>query len=416
LKITSNNFANQKFNIAAMLDTFVAVEKNQRKNLFVTALLLVTFFYTFAVHSAAGQNISATATVDFVVGGVPSSDTATANFLEDRLINFVVTESDGGSSVPVIVGMTEAVLQFTVTNTGNDVQDFLLLGLTTAPNPFGLPPASFTPAGLIRTFVESNVVANGYQSGSDTAIFIDDLNQNESRTVYVVADMPVAPSINTGDVSPVALVAQVAVGGVAGQGVVINADDNNRVSPAGLGYSNGTVDVPAGTPVSTPDTPATVETVFNDPAGFNPEDRSSVIPAAQDVVQNGQHSDVGAYEVLSPVSIVKSVTVIDTLGGTDPHPGATLRYQLDVTVAGNTAVDNLVINDVVPVNTSYTAGSMMLNGVAQTDLIDNPTDFSRAIDILSLPVVSIEVDLGQGNSIAVSPGTTNTITFEVTID
>ncbi len=200
------------------------------------------------------------------------------------------------------------------------------------------------------------------------------------------------------------------------QGAAINADDNNNISPEGLGYSNGTVDVPVGTPVVTPDTPATVETVFNDPAGSNAEDRSSVIPVAQDVAQNGQHSDTGAYEVLSPVSIVKSVTVIDTLGGTDPHPGATLRYQLDVTVAGNTAVDNLIINDVIPVNTTYAVGSIMLNGVAQTDLIDSPADFSRAIDILSLPVVSIEVDLGQGNSIVISPGSTNTITFEVTID
>jgi len=416
LKKPSNNFADQKFNIVPMLDIFVALEKSQRKNLFVSVLLLFTMFHAFAVHSAAGQNISATATVDFLVGGVPSSDTATANFLEDRLINFVVTESDGGSAVPVIVGMSNAVLQFTVTNTGNDVQDFLLLGVSTTPNPYGSPVASFTPAGLIRTFVESNVVADGYQLGSDTAVFIDDLNQNESRTVYVISNMPVAPAINTGDVSPVALVVQVAVGGTAGLGAVINADDNNHVSPEGLGYSNGTVDVLAGTPVSTPDTPAGVETVFNDPAGSNSEDRSSVIPAAQDVVQNGQHSDTGAYEVLSPVSIVKSVTVIDTLGGNDPHPGATLRYQLDVTVAGNTAVDNLVINDVIPVNTTYTAGSITLNGVVQTDLIDNPADFSRAIDILSLPVVSIEVDLGQGNSVAVSPGSTNTITFEVTID
>ncbi len=200
-----------------MLDIFVVVEKNQRKNIFVSALLLFTMFYAFAVHSAAGQNISATATVDYLVGGIPSSDSATANFLEDRLVNFVVTGADGGFSVPVIVGMNNAVLQFTVTNTGNDVQDFLLLGVSTTPNPYGLPVASFTPAGLIRTFVESNVVADGYQSGSDTAVFIDDLNQNESRTVYIVSDMPVAPVINTGDVSPVALVVQVAVGGVSGR-------------------------------------------------------------------------------------------------------------------------------------------------------------------------------------------------------
>ena len=399
MKSHSNNSVYQKFNIVPVLDIVVVVEKNQRKNLLVSALLLFTMFYAFAVHSAAGQNISATATVDFVVGGIPGSDTATANFLEDRLINFVVTEADGGSAVPVIVGMNDAVLQFTVTNTGNDVQDFLLLGLPTTPNPYGLPAASFTPSGFIDVFVESNVIADGYDVATDTAVFIDDLNPNESRTVYIVADMPVAPAIAIGDVSPVTLVAQVAIGGAAGQGAAINADDNNRISPEGLDYSNRTVNVSAGTPISIPDAANTIETVFNDPAGSNPEDRSSLIPAAQDVSQNGQHSDSSAYQVLSPVSIVKSVTVIDTLGGNDPHPGATLRYQLDVTVAGNTAVDNLIINDIIPANTTYTAGSIMLNGAVQTDIVDVPADFSRAVDILSLPVVSIEVDLGQGNKI-----------------
>ena len=157
-----------------------------------------------------------------------------------------------------------------------------------------------------------------------------------------------------------------------------------------------------------------METVFNDPAGANPEDVSSDLN--QDIAGNGQHSDTGAYQVSQIVVLSKSVTVIDTLGGNDPHPGATLRYQLNVSVAGNTPVSNLVINDPVPANTTYTVSSILLNGISQTDANDAPADYSRAIDILSLPVVSVEVDLSQGGTVSVAPGVTNVIIFEVTID
>ena len=57
-----------------------------------------------------------------------------------------------------------------------------------------------------------------------------------------------------------------------------------------------------------------------------------------------------------------------------------------------------------------------MNGVAQTDANDAPVDYSRAIDILLKPVVSIEVDLSQGGTVSVAPGVTNVIIFEVTID
>ncbi len=159
-----------------------------------------------------------------------------------------------------------------------------------------------------------------------------------------------------------------------------------------------------------------METVFNDPAGLNLEDISTIFSGAQDIVSNGQHSDAGAYQVMSPVIILKSVTVIDTVGGNDPHPGATLRYQLDVTVSGNTPVDNLIISDLIPVNTTYTDDSIQLNTVSQTDTDDAPIDYSRAIDILSKPVVSIEVDLSQGGTTPVLPGAPNIIIFEVTIN
>jgi uncharacterized repeat protein (TIGR01451 family) len=372
---------------------------------------IFSFLNSANVFAVAGDTITSIATVNYAIGGVPGSNNASASFVEDRRVNFFVTESNGGSAVPVITDMNNAVMQFTVTNTGNTVHDFLLTAANTSPNPFATPADNFDPlAGTMQVFVESGVTP-GYQLAEDTAVFIDELAVNVSRVVYIVADMPTQL---IGDVAAVALIAQIAEGGVASvEGAAINADTNGNISPAGL-FSNGATNMPAGIPNTISDSPLTMETVFNDPAGLNPEDIST--DGAQDVAANGQHSDASAYQVMSPVSILKTVTVIDTVGGTDPHPGATLRYRLEVSVSGNTQVDNLIISDVVPANTSYTDGSILLNGVVQTDVNDSPVDYSRAIDILSKPVVSIEVDLSQGGAASVAPGTTNIIIFEVTID
>ena len=379
----------------------------------VLAFLLFTSSLPFStnVYSAAGDIISSTSTVDYVIGGTIGSSSSTSSFVEDRIINFFVSEADGGLAVPVISDMTKAVMQFTVTNTSNDVHDFLLTARNTSPNPFGLPVDSFDPIPTsIQVFVESGVTP-GYQPLEDTAVYIDELAINVPQLVYVVADMP---TLVLDDVSAIALIAQIADGGAAvTEGTAINADDNGHISPAGV-FSNGGTTVAAGTPNTVPDSPLTMETVFNDQAGLNPEDIST--DGSQDVANNGQHVDAGAYQASSPVTIVKTLTVVDTVGGSDPHPGATLRYQLVVSVSGNTAVDNLIITDVIPANTSYTDASILLNGIAQTDADDAPTDFSRAIDITSKPVVSIEVDLSLGGTVAVTPGTTNTIIFEVTID
>lgn len=398
-----NKIATDAFNISAILNL------PARKNIYTSVVLMISMFVTTNIFAAAGDSISNTATINYVIGGVPGTGNASASFLEDRLINFSVSEDNGSAAVPVISDMTDAVMQFTITNTGNGVQDFLLTAVNTAPNPFGLPADNFDPL-TIQVFAESGVTP-GYQAVEDTAVFIDELVPNVPHVVYVVADLPTQV---IDDVSVIALITQIAEGGVVGsEGLVINADDNGNISPAGV-FGNGSTSVSAGTANTIPDSPSTMETVFNDPAGLSPEDVSTEL--VQDIARNGQHADTGAYQVMSPVAIVKTVTVIDPLGGTDPYPGSTLRYQLDVVVTGNTVVDNLVISDAIPANTTYTDNSIQLNGVAQTDANDAPVDYSRAIDILLKPVVSIEVDLSQGGTVSVAPGVTNVIIFEVTID
>ena len=365
--------------------------------------------------SAAGDVISNTATINYVSLGLslvqessPSGNLLTGvgngtatSFTEDRLINFSVVSVDA-AAVNVSSSQSAAFLSYTVTNNGNDVQDFLLTAINTA-TPFAANTDNFDPVPPMQVFVEDGSNA-GYLLAEDTQIFIDDLAIGATATVYVVASMPVTV---IGDAAAVALVAQVAEGGTAGQGAVISNDDNSHVSPAGT-YSNGAVTIPAGIANSVIDT-AGLETVFNDPAAVNPEDVDSA--SIQDVRANGQHSDVGMF-LIQAASVVlnKTVTVIDTIGGTDPHAGSTLRYQIDVVVTGVSNVNNLVITDVVPVNTTYTPSSLLLNGIVQTDAADAPVDYSEFNGSV------IIVDLSQAGAISVAPATPNLITFDVTID
>ena len=388
----------------------------------LTLVLVVTVFsFPRLANAAAGNTISNTATVNYIIGGLPEVQESSpfgntpsgigngiaTSFTEDRLINFTIVTNDA-AAVSANSGQTNAVLTFNVTNTGNGSQDFLLTAINTSPNPFALPADNIDPVSL-SVFVEVGPTP-GYQIAEDTATFIDELSVGASAIVYVVADIPVSA---TNDVAAISLVVQVAQGGAAGEGAVINNDDNGNVSPAGT-YSNGGTAVVAGTAVTNSNTTG-LEIIFNDPAGLSAEDVDSSGLSVQDSAKNGQHSDSGAFVVIVPAKVVinKTLTVIDTFGGTDPHQGATLRYQLDVIISGVGTVDDLIITDVIPANTTYTPTSIILNTFTQTDL-DFATD---GIDHAEFNGTDVIVDLSEAGAknltVADSP---ITIIFEVTID
>lgn len=392
---------------------------NLRGHDFTPLFALLLALISSPVFAAAGDVISNTASIDFVYLGnaltqesspfgnsLPGIGNGTpTTFTEDRLINFSVVSADA-TAVAVAALQTSAVLSFTVTNNGNAPQDFLLTAINTSPSPFVANTDNFDPLTPMQVFVEDGASA-GYLSSEDTQVFIDELAAGASATVYLVANIP-ATSI--GDAAAIALVAQIAEGGAAGQGAVISSDDNGHISPAGT-FSNGVVSVAAGTANPTADTVA-LETVFNDPSAASPEDVSS--DGIEDVRANGQHSDTAVFLVQTAASanveLNKTVTVIDTLGGTDPHAGATLRYQIDVVISGVTNISNLVITDPIPASTTYTPATLSLNGAAQTDTGDAPTDFSE------FDGSRIIVDLSQGGTVSIAPATPNQIIFDVTIN
>lgn len=392
---------------------------NKHGLFFHVVVILIFVLSSSQIFAAAGDVINNTATVNFIYQATPliqessptgntqpgiGNGTATS-FVEDRLINFSIVSTDA-AAVNVASLQASAVLSFTVTNNGNAPQDFLLTAINTTPSPFAVNVDSFDPVSPMQVFVESGSNV-GYLPAEDTAVFIDELAIGATATVYVVADIPV--TVIT-DAAAVALVAQVADGGAVGQGAAITNDDNGFTSPAGS-YSNGVVNILAGVSNSVVNTSG-LETVFNDPAAVNLEDVDSA--TVQDIRANGQHSDVGVFlvQTVAAASVVlnKTVTVIDTLAGTDPHAGATLRYQIDVVVSGGSNVNNLVITDSIPVNTTFTPASLLLNGIAQTDINDSPIDYSE------FNGSDIVVDLSLGGTVSVAPATPNVIIFDVTIN
>jgi hypothetical protein len=248
-----------------------------------------------AVGTAAGTSIDNRAVINYSVSGVPqelieSSPTGNStpgagngtdtSFLVDNMLDLTVAEVSG-SYTAVVPAATSQVLAYTVTNTGNNTQDFSLSAAAQAggAGPFG--GTDNFDAAPISVFVDGN--ANGvYDAGVDTATFIDELAADATITVFVVGDIPAG--LVDGDLSVHILTAQVAVGGGVGvQGADILADD------AGI-----------------PDDPATIQTVFADGAGVT------------DGANDGRHSDDDGYVVASAdLSISKSSTVIS-----DPVNGA----------------------------------------------------------------------------------------------
>ena len=125
--------------------------------------------------------------------------------------------------------------------------------------------------------------------------------------------------------------------------------------------------------------------------------------------RGGSDDEIGTYEATTlVVSIAKTSTVNDGQGGNQPFPGATITYQLVVSIAGPDTAQALVIRDPIPTNTTYVAASMVVNGVPQTDADDPPTDQSF------FDSGNNQVVIGLGDLPGGSPD--QTITFQVTID
>lgn len=319
-----------------------------------------------AAGTTAGTDIENIATLTFdtatttgiIVESSPTgnSDTGTGNgedtiFEVDRKLDIEVVQQDA-TLVQAAPGDT-AVLEFLVTNNGNDVQDVSLAALAFATSGTD-PDVTAAQAGTDDDFngtgvivvVESGATA-GYQAGEDTVTYIDELAADDDIVVYIVATMPGGGAVDNGDAALYSLQATVGDGGAASIEGTASVEDTDG------------------------DDPTEVENVFADAAGSGSDGAGT-----GDVAYDGIHSDAWAFIIVkAEVTITKEAIAVwdpftcddDADPSTDPTPptthdvsaecgtgnplavpGAYVEYTITIENAANAATaTNLSISDVV---------------------------------------------------------------------
>ncbi|NOU01229.1 MAG: DUF11 domain-containing protein [Gallionella sp.] len=340
-------------------------------------LFLVLPQMAWAGGTPSGQVIANRVSVGYVIGNIADSRSSnTILFAVDKKINLLVTETTGAPTL-VVAGQPAAVTTFHITNLGNDPQGYSLSATQANGNPSinGVAPFdtnNFNGAGWVA-YVDAN--NDGiYEPLIDTATSISSLNPDATKTVFIVSDIP--SSVTSGQQSVVRLTATTtAVGGAA-----LTAS-------------------------SSADTLLIVDTVFADAAG------------PVDIAHDAKHSAYAAY-LINDLTVTLSKTIVSVQPASGPvvlnpasgdtvlRPGSIITYQIVASFAGTGTVNNLVITDPIPANTTYVPQSITVNGIAQTDAADTPTDNTEFI----------------GNTITITRGTvtvpaTNVvIQFQATIN
>lgn len=302
----------------------------------VSRLLALTILATgaqsaFAVGTQSGVTISNTATVDYQVGTDPRSASGAApDILVDNRVDLTVVNTDAGNNVVVNPGQTDRVLTYTVTNTGNTTQGYILTVDV---------PAAAIPMSNIRIYVDANNdgipdAGELYSAGTNAG----DLDPNgvpgtdDVMQVLVVADTPAGAT--DASVDDVRLVAQATNAGTA------------------------TVATAAAAPT------AGVDVVFADAAG-----------TTSDANRDGQHSAAATYTVES-ATLTAAKTVLSTtdeFGSGFAIPGANVVYQIRVTNSGAAAVDanTVSVMDQIPANTRLCVATV--GNCAQPTFVDGAT-------------------------------------------
>jgi uncharacterized repeat protein (TIGR01451 family) len=305
-----------------------------------------------AAGTAAGTAIQSTATVNFSIGGTPASTTSnTTTVTVAEILNVsVVLQSP---TVQTSAGAIARPLVFRVTNTGNSSETFALAGNSMLTGD-DFDPAPATPFLYIDMDLSGDLSAPDvpYVAGSNDPVLAADA----SVGVIVVNDIPAGIADGSRGRSELHASARTGVG-----------------TPGTLfaGQGTGGVDAIVGT-------------------------------------SGAQAAVYGEYLVGSiSLSAVKSQTVTDPFGGSQPVPGATIHYQVVVSATGSGTAVGALFRDGIPANTTYVAASLKRNGAALTDAAD-----ADAGTFVATPAPEVDVALGDLTAAAGA----QTLEFSVTIN
>ena len=301
--------------------------------------------------TAAGTNISNSATVQYSIGGAPATATSnTTTVAVAEIVNVTVTLQS--PTVSVSAGGSNEALLFLVANTGNSVETFALTG--------------------------------------DSVLVGDDFDPVPAAP-FIYFDTDGSADLSPGDTPYV-------------------AGSNDPALAADAGVAMLLVnDIPAGVPDGNrgrSQLRATATTASGTPGTVFPGQGSGGVDAVVGT-SGGVGTVFGEYLVGDiQLSAVKSQTVLDPFGGSQPVPGAAIRYQVVVTATGTGTAVGAALTDAMPANTTYVAGSLTLNGAPLTDAAD-----ADAGTLAATPA-RVVVSLGDLTA-AAGP---QTVVFRVTID
>lgn len=307
-----------------------------------------------AVGTPSGITITNTATVNYSVGGdARSGNGSDPGFVVDNRVDLTVTNTDAGNNVNVTPGVADRVLTYTVTNTGNTTQGYILEAVGATTN---------IPMANVEIWLDAN--NNGtwdgapndtlYTAGTNVA----DLDPNgvigvdDVITVFIVADTPAA-AVDTNQDDYRLRATTTAAGGVGAPAVALP---------------------PAGAPT------AGVDVVFADGTGSSSEGN-----------RDGQHSAAATYTVVSAnLTVAKTIlSTTDEFGGSYSIPNANVVYQVVVTNGGAGTVDNntVTVSDPVPTGTRacYQAGTACAGAPTFTANTSGLTLFATQYSNVAVP-------------------------------
>ncbi len=277
-----------------------------------------------ATGTAAGTVISNAAEVTYTSpGGTPVTVPSNAPQIRvDEVLNVTVVSNDPGDVI-VNPGATNQVLSFTATNTGNGPEAFTLASV----NALGNDDFDPTTTSLVLDSNNNGVYDAGvdtvYAAGTNNPVLAADA----SIRVFVLSTVPAS------------------------------ATDAQR----------GQTELTA-TAVTGSGSPGTSFDGAGEGGGF------AVVGTT------GGDGSAGGFYLLSDatVSVVKSASVTDELGGIKSVPGATITYTITTTVTGSAALNGLVASDAIPANTTFVPGSIKLDGSALSDAADGDAGETNA--------------------------------------
>ncbi|MDQ8036918.1 MAG: hypothetical protein REI12_05815 [Pedobacter sp.] len=317
-----------------------------------------------AAGTAAGSNIVNTASASFTDPGGTSqtANSNTSTLQVDEILDVTIASNDAGN-VSVNTPSTNRVLSFTITNTGNGSEAFVL-GATGV-----VSGDQFNPSN-VRIYLDNGdgvfdiATDTLYVAGSGGASGDPTLAADGTRTVFLVSD--ISSGLSNGDIGLATLTTTAKTGtGTAG---TTFAGQGTNGSDAVVGSTTATA------------------------------------------------SRSNGYAVThAGATLAKSSTVLDQFGGANAIPGATITYTLTFTATGSGNLTNAAVTDSVPAGTTYVAGSTKLDTVALTDAAGDDAGKFDAAPAGANAKGLVTVSLGTVAA-AAAPGTVHTVTFKVTID